>query len=445
MATSTPTVAVFAPHRHPRLRYVLREVGRLLGYRFVLTTEEGKWSGADAGAKVVLGSGAVAGNELTLPLHPFLSGRAPTAADLTVERVGELVTFFMTPTGADFFSCIFFALSRYEEYGDVVTDAHDRFPAAASHAARNGYLRRPVVRAWAAHLGEQLRRHFPRLPAPTVPPWSVELTYDIDLLWAFRYRGWRGVASGLRDALTGHPGRALHRLRATDATDPFQTLPWLADLHHRSNTHSSHPRPRQKYFWLLSNTPDRHDTNPYPIPAAQQDWMRRLADAGHVIGVHPSYQSYRDPALIRTEYDRLTAILGRAPGHARQHFLRLRLPDTYRHLRTAGITHDHSMGYAADVGWRAGTNLPFYWYDLDKEQATSLLVHPFAAMDATLKDYLGLDPAAAVDLVLELAQNAQYYGGPFPLLWHNSSFSPDYGWAGWRAAYVDLLKRLLAL
>jgi hypothetical protein len=118
------------------------------------------------------------------------------------------------------------------------------------------------------------------------------------------------------------------------------------------------------------------------------------------------------------------------------------MPETFRQLRLAGITHDYSMGYADAVGWRAGTNFAFPWYDLEREEATSLTIHPFAAMDVTLKNYLHLDPAEAEQTVLTLANGLQPFGGPFMLLWHNTSFAGIYGWGEWREMFGGLVEQL---
>ena len=443
-----PTVAVLAAHRHPRLRYVLRELGRDLGYTFRLFTEEGKWVGFGGEAKVVYGgalspgpspkergesSGELQNKDgiegvLNLPAHGFLSGRPPVEADFEVTNVTGLPVFFQTEDGPDLLACMFYCLSRYEEYEPFAPDKHERFPASASHAQRNGYLLLPVVRMYARHLADRLRRVFPELPPPRVHPYRLLPTYDIDLLWAYRYRGWKGAASGLRDVATGKSARARARFLSGKDNDPFFNLDELLRLH---------PDVRPHIFWLLADNVRREDVNPYPIPAEQTEAMQSLADrATH--GIHPGYVSAETEGKLRRETGRFQKIFGERPLHSRQHFLRLRFPDTYRALRQNGITHDHSMGYGDAVGWRAGTNLPFRWYDLQQETMTGLTVHPFAVMDVTLKNYLKLSPAAATVTIDDLKQGMMPYGGNFTLLWHNSSFAAAHGWAGWREVYEGL-------
>ena len=448
-------IPVFSRHRHPRLRYVLRELGRDLGYDLRLMTDEKQWAGTEAGAKIALAEVGGAERHLRLPAHKLLKGGAPSAADLEVTHRDDVFAFFPVGNEFDLLACTFFHLSRYEEYQPFTPDAHGRFPAGASHALANGYLHRPVVREYAALLARRLAAVFPTLTAPKTHAWNFRPTYDIDILWAFHHRGPRGLAAGARDFLTGHARRAWRRFAAAPAQDPFFSLDFLHALHGPEN-HSLHPASAPEkapppaheqealkpiWFWLLTDRKHPHDVNPYPIPPEQRAIIGRLAKTD-TVGIHPGYRAAETPAALREEIERLATITGRGVSHSRQHFLRLRFPETYRMLRNAGITHDYTMGYADAAGWRAGTNLPFSWYDLEREETTGLTVHPFAAMDATLRSYLGLSPAEARDRVLGLAAGVRPFGGDFQLLWHNSSFDELFGWGGWQGAYAEMVRAL---
>ncbi|TXF91649.1 hypothetical protein FUA23_00255 [Neolewinella aurantiaca] len=436
----SPTVIpVFSRHRHPRLRYVLKELSRDLGYDLRLMTDPDRWKKAGSGAKVSISVDFEDETYLRLPAHPILHGGAPETNDLRVSTKDGVPAFFLVDGIPDYLACCFYALSRYEEYQPFAADAHNRFPAAESHARTNGYLHRPVVREWAAVLDHKLRTVFPELPPTKVHPWRFRPSYDIDILWAWQHRGVRGAAAGFRDLLTGHPARAWKRFTSSPERDPYQSLAILHALHLPPGPDEAALNPI--WFWLLADNTDRRDPNPYPLPAAQQALIRELSSTNDV-GIHPSYRASDSPEILRTEVERLAKLTGRAVRHSRQHFLRFRLPATYRDLRSAGITHDYTMGYADEAGWRAGTNLPFFWYDLEKEEATGLTVHPFVAMDVTLKNYLGLGPEAAVTYTTNLASAVRPFGGDFMLLWHNSSFAEEYGWQGWQQAYADLVMAL---
>lgn len=425
-----PTVAVLSHHRHPRLRYVLRELSSDLGYKFRLFTDAEHWAKTEAEARIGYGHSITDLPALLLPAHSFVSGRHPKGADLEVAWQEGQPRFFATEQGYDLLACIFYTLSRYEEYQPFTPDQHERFPASESHALRNNYLHFPVVRSYAQSLAGKLCRMFPNLPPPKQHPFHLQPSYDIDLLWAYRYRGWKGTASGLRDAAQGKLDRAKDRFLRASQQDPYFHLDHLLSLHPDSQPH---------IFWLLADNERREDVNPYPIPQEQEEFMRSLVDrAKH--GIHPGYATTETNEKLKKEIARYRKVFGLVPAHSRQHFLRLRFPATYRALRQHGITNDHSMGYGDAPGWRAGTNLPFHWYDLEQETMTGLTVHPFGVMDVTLKNYLGLEPEAAKERLGQLQNDLSPFGGPFTTLWHNSSFAEAYGWAGWREVYESLFQ-----
>lgn len=441
-----PQIAVLGPHRHPRLRYTLQVIGQDLGYHFRLFTDQAKWSGYDCAYRLVYGTRSLDESIPHLPAHHFLAGASPSPDDLRVEVVDGFPLFFRTEQSFDhidndLLACIFYGLSRYEEYGAGDYDEHQRFIGKRSHAHKNNYLHLPVVRRWTRWVAAVLRDYYPELPEPKEHTFYVQPSYDIDLLWAYEYRGIRGFASGVKDLLTGNARRAFARWKSKPENDPYATLPYLLALHERLRRNSNS---QVQVFWLLANNDDHRDPNPFPIPEEQVQLIRSLSDrVAH--GIHPSYLSSEKSELITLELKRLRSFSEQYIDASRQHFLRFQLPVTYRALLRAGIRKDFSMGYADVVGWRAGTNLPFPWYDLEKEEATGLIIHPFAAMDVTLKKYLKLAPQWARLEVYDLAVATKQFGGPFPLLWHNSSFAEDYGWKGWKEMYEELMEELYAM
>jgi hypothetical protein len=96
------------------------------------------------------------------------------------------------------------------------------------------------------------------------------------------------------------------------------------------------------------------------------------------------------------------------------------------------------MGYAEQPGFRAGTSLPFHWYDLSEERSTELLIHPFACMDTTLNKYMGLSPEEALNKLRRIIDNTFEHRGHFISLWHNETLSEKGIWKGWRKVYVEM-------
>ncbi len=105
-------------------------------------------------------------------------------------------------------------------------------------------------------------------------------------------------------------------------------------------------------------------------------------------GLHPSYRSAGRLKTLRMETERYRSITGHHPEKARQHWLLLNLPDTYREFEEAALSYDYTMGFQDQPGFRAGIARPFPFYDLTREKITGLTVVPFQIMDGTLRQYM---------------------------------------------------------
>jgi len=331
----------------------------------------------------------------------------------------------------DLLSAAFYVSSRYEEYQPFEADAHGRFPASASLLFRAGWLEKPVVQLWAQALGANISQLFGLPPFPG-PAYRFLPTYDIDIPWAYSLRGWRGAASLLAAFFTGKKSLLAQRLRVAlgREKDPYDTFELLDQWHQTYCLQAV-------YFWLLA--PRGHnDPGAPPGHPRLQALIRRLA-ARYATGIHPSWHSNFTPACLPREIGQLATITGAAVTASRQHFLWLRLPLTYRRLLDAGIRQDYSMGFADAPGFRAGLAVPFPWYDLENESLTELELIPLTVMDVSLRQYLKLSPAAALDKLRDLTDSLRNSGGWLVSLWHNSSFSDEHGWQGWAQIYQQFL------
>jgi hypothetical protein len=118
--------------------------------------------------------------------------------------------------------------------------------------------------------------------------------------------------------------------------------------------------------------------------------------------------------------------------------LKIEYPVTFRNLLKAGISEDYSMGYASETGFRAGICIPFYFYDLERETTTGLLLIPFQVMDVTLQQYLELKPDEAWEEIQNLMNEVKNVNGTFVSVWHNESVNDRGHWKGWREVFEQM-------
>jgi len=335
----------------------------------------------------------------------------------------------------DLLATIFFHLSRYEEYLPFKADHHGRFPASESWAYQNNCLQLPIVDLLVLELKKALKKRFPSILFKS-QQFQFSPTYDIDMAWAFRHKGWkRNIGGYLKDGLNGQFIALKNRIKThlSLQKDPFQTFDWLDGINRKFNL-------QPIYFFLLGDYA-KYDTNNLVTAKPFRQLIKTLAIL-YEIGIHPSYQSAGQQKIIEKEKQRLMDITQQKIQRSRQHFLKLSLPQTYRQLIQAGIKADYSMGYAMATGFRAGTSLPFYWYDIAAEMSTDLSIHSFQVMEVTLKEYLKLSPEGAKAHIQKLMATTKSVNGVFCSLWHNSSFSELEGWNEWENVYVDMLESI---
>lgn len=431
-------VLLFSQQASPRLEYVLKVFfEHLCPHPYLITYDENTYL-RSTGAKINYSKVSLDPQELRIIPETLLFQTSLQQFPIQViwEKGCPWLLFDQKKSGqfpGDPFAASFYTLSRYEEYLPFVADRHGRFSAAQSLAQREGFLQMAVVQHWLSTLLTALQGRYPdffwqKLPCQFAP------TYDVDMPWAFANRPrWKQWGRGLKDLILGKKQRLKDRLRAVKKPelDPFFTFAQLDTWHEQFKL-----KPR---FFMLMGDQSQYDTNPSPDLPAQQQLIKQLATR-YPLGIHPSYLSNQEPERILMEKQRLESISAKSITHSRQHFLKLNFPATYRHLIAAGIKADYSMGYADDTGFRAGTSVPFPWYDLQQETCTALIIHPFVAMDVTLQQYLSLDAKAAFERLEALHEEVMKVGGPFCLLWHNSSFYEEDGWAGWKELYERVLQ-----
>ena len=327
----------------------------------------------------------------------------------------------------DLAGMIYWALTRLEEIGRTDVDVHGRFPASASHAFAFGYLDRPIVDEWLHILRQVVERVWPqlRLSAPT---FDLMLSHDVDIPSRYAHRPRRAFLRAIAqdvflrrnysDALRA-PWIRLTSKNRIHTADPANTFDWIMNVSERHGVRST-------FYFISGRTAPHYDAG-YEIGAPPiRTLIREIHRRGHEIGLHPSYQAYRDPQVISREAASLRRIceeegIFQREWGARMHFLRWEMPTTLYGLAAAGASHDATLGYADHAGFRCGTCFSYPAFDPIEQQTIGIQVRPLVAMECSVMDYMGLGSGqAARDVLLRLKESCRSVGGTFSLLWHNS-------------------------
>jgi hypothetical protein len=338
--------------------------------------------------------------------------------------------------GVDVFGSTFFFLTRYEELTMSTRDRYGRFLASSSVAHREGFLGLPVVDAYVELLWSALASLWPRLQRKR-RDFRLWLTHDVDRPLAFLGQTGPGLVRQLAaDAVVRRdPGLFVRRLGSWIAApfgsyrlDPYNTFDFLMTVSERLGISSA--------FYFLATKDTTLLNGCYTL---EDPWIKQLMtgihERGHEIGFHAGFDTYRDPNLTVAEYRRLRTAVGdlgvvQEQWGGRQHYLQWENPVTWSNWERAGLDYDSTPGFADQVGFRFGTCHQFRTFHLDERRPMRLDERPLHVMDATLFEYMKLDPDQAFEVVLGMARECRRFKGTMTLLWHNSAL-PAASQRGW--------------
>lgn len=433
-----PVLQIISPHLTPRLRYAVGLIFRhILGIDYVLQEQQsGELPTVQYGGTRISGA-------FFLPEAGLLSTRAYPPVDPAVQTEGGLPLLFYSqqnPTAAglpfDLFSAAFFLATEYEKWASQVYDRHGRYdqPRYRRHAA--GWDAQPLVHLYAQRLWESLIRFFPALQQAKIirRSFDYELTFDIDFPWKYLHKPlWVQVGGFFKDLLQGRFAQLTERAAAhLSGNDPYYTF---------NRLFAHFPVAKTRFFFLIDRHAPEDSRFTWRLPALQQ-LILEIRDRGYRFGIHPSYTSLHNPDRIKEETEALALLTGRSISCSRQHFLRYRLPDTFRTLIGQGIRHEYSVCAFHTGGFPTGMAIPYPWYDLESETETALTLHPTILMDRTLEGYKGVRPEAVAAEISRWIAATRAVGGVFTLLLHNDCLSESGEWKGWREPILAVVQTL---
>ncbi|AKB62441.1 polysaccharide deacetylase family protein [Methanosarcina mazei] len=165
------------------------------------------------------------------------------------------------------------------------------------------------------------------------------------------------------------------------------------------------------------------------------DIIKKLDLQGWEIGLHGSYNSYRDMELLKKEKDKLESIISKKIIGIRQHYLNLNIPITWEFQEAIGLRYDSSFGSSKDIGYRDDINMPYYPLN------STFLEIPMNIMDAALfKENISQEDA--IDRCIKYIELAEKNNGLITLLWHTDRFN-ETEFPGQAGVYKEIIRECI--
>lgn len=429
----------------PRLRYIADFIGKeISGQPINLTSDQGNFR-EYKGAKINYSSEKIADDEFRITPHSLLFEKNISSQQTDCFIWNDRKAFFKTEGDFpfDIFAASFYLLSRYEEYLPYQKDIYGRYAHENSLAYKEDFMNRPLVNIWLKDFTESIKEKSPSFTPDSYRDYVSRFmflpTYDIDMAWSYRHKGWwRNFGGIIKSFIKNDLQQLKERINVLKGKqqDPFDAYSWMNQLHEKYKL-------KPYYFFLVAGKNGRHDKNISPGKKAMKDLIYDHA-MNYPVGIHPSWRSGDEVSLLKKEINTLAMITGSAIYSSRQHYIRFTLPETFQRLINNGIQFDFSMGYGSINGFRASVASPFYWYDLPNEKQADLLLFPFCFMEANSFYEQKYTARQALDEMRYYYNAIKSVSGTFIMIWHNSFLGTGKLFTGWREIYEQFIKEVSA-
>ncbi|BDW91800.1 MULTISPECIES: polysaccharide deacetylase family protein [Flagellimonas] len=374
-------------------------------------------------------------NEFFIRSNDLLFEQGINDLDIKVADWDDIPCFFSAGDKStvpfDIFSASFFLLSRYEEYLPHVKDSVGRFPVKESIAYQNNFLELPVVDLWAYKLFKALKERFPELENKE-NGYRFTSIINVTTSHAYALRGPSRTIGGLLLDLGNFKFRNVwERISVVLGIkkDPYDNFLELVEIHKRF--------PIETMFFFQFAKHSAHDKNISTNNNKFRYLIKSVADYS-AVSLSTSFVSSLDKNVLKEEKKQLGNLINRPINYARLRYNKVNVPATYRNLVETEFTDDFSMGYTHEIGFRAGTCTPFYFYDINTEVRQPIKIHPFAMHDyALLKFKKKEEVFEKMDNLYRMVKQVK---GEFVLVFSNELLGGKQQW-DWMELYQAMLKR----
>jgi hypothetical protein len=348
----------------------------------------------------------------------------------------------------DFFASSFYLLTLQDERQDFEEQKAERFMAKGSWREKENIHRIPLVNGYFEILLTLIRsvaykRKLPLLSKsfwPSGANLAVALTHDVDILdkWSL-YVLFRIFSLVKRRNFKTLLKMLLKLPKFISSQDKsLRGINLILEQEKRIGFNST--------FFFLAGKPSlrtilKSDIT-YSVKKAKPA-VERILNAQGEVGLHGSLNSYMKKEDLKKEKESLDQFLLSSCVGIRQHFLCLKVPQTWRSQSESGFLYDCTLGYPDRSGFRSGFAFPFHPYDLQADEELEIWEINTNVMDQTYDKY---DPKTKEQMKKEIEllqdQLKGRHGGLLTLLWHTNVLK-EFGFPDFLNLYAELLEGFL--
>lgn len=330
----------------------------------------------------------------------------------------------------DIFGASFYLMSRYEEYLLHLKDNFGRFDPSSSLAYKNRFLNKPIIDFWIQRLESYLKKIYPEIKFKN-NHFKFETRLEVPCLYEYKGKGVvRTIFGVLRDVLNFDLYRLYFRffVLLKIKKDPLDNYESWININNKAGVKTA-------LFFLISDF-SRYDRN---LSFYSKPFIEKVKDVSDFceVSLLSSYLSSENKLLLSEEKNRLNSVVNKPVLNVRQHLLKLNFPNTYRNFIKLGFESDYSLQYYDLPGFRASTSNPFFFYDLENEVETKLILNPVCISDRVLKIYK--KPILARQIIEEITRYIKQVNGQMIIVLNNSIISDESKNYKWRKMFDKFL------
>lgn len=416
-------ILVYCSNITPRKEYIFKHIfKRLMLQEFNFTSDVSKFV-SHSGIKFSYGTKPL-GEELFIWSHGLLDENGIDNYEIEYHSWDHLPVFFKAPDSStipfDIFAASFYLLSRYEEYLPQVKDDLGRYSAKESVAVKGNFIMLPLVDLWVRKFLTLINQSF---EVNLIREQQLKTTVAIEVASFYKYAS-RGVIDNFI-MFWQH----LKRLRVkriltqflvllglqTDPYDNYERLIEIIKVRWKKKRKPCSSNDDMIFFFHLGNY-NRIDNGTVYRYRKYRESIKKIADYVE-IGVRFSFLcSDKDLKAQSKKYEEIS---NRPLRKTMAAYSKIVTPGHYKRLVETEKLEDYSMGYETMPGFRASTSHPFYFYDLDYEVQTPLLIHPYALH---YKSVSGNMLNGQKQIVTQLKQRVAEVAGSFIVMYDYNQF-----------------------